>query len=333
MFQEPMMDQVVYFDLPDLEINLTCTFNGGVGSDVIVEWIGPAGEELSDNSTVTETEAGIFVSNLTLTNVTTDSSGDYLCTGRYNNSLCGDANITGNANGNASLLVIPSYMPSVTGQTESPFIVEVGRDVDLYFELSSSLPTTDIQCRGPRGYILVEDSTIDNISTRRVDDYDALRTRIEIIVTSVNYTHGGVYSCFANNTAVGINMEILLIVQPSVDVEHILAKNGDYNITIECLAQSSPKPLYIWKKLDVINNTFIALTTYMENNSFLVLEQIHYDDMGIYLCMVKFNDILAVATATFDVTGMYMYCTILLQSNLSTTITIIGAMLRYVLIK
>ena len=275
----PLVDQM-HCESPDLEVSFTCSIlNGGVDSLLEIVWSGPV--DLPE-TTVTESSDGVFTSNLTLTNVTTAFSGIYQCTGRYNNSLC-----TANISSNASLAVIAP--PIISNQTRSPFRVDNGETVILYYEFSSLPSHTTVECSGPDG-VVFEEIRMDNNTLQTI--------RIDIEINSVNYTYGGEYSCYANNSAGDIIATTLLLVQPVVKPQEILAKNGD-NVTLMCLVQSFPEPSYVWEMFrdsnvsDTFPDEFGFVSGSGENmmatHRFLNFKPVQYDNAGIYRCMVDIN--------------------------------------------
>lgn len=279
ILEVPLMNQT-HLERPDLEVTFTCSINGGVGSSVEIIWSGPV--DLPEPTTA-ESSDGVFTSNLTVTNVTAAFTGIYQCTGRYNNSLC-----TANVSSNASLAVIAP--PTITDQTESLSIVDSGENVTFYYEFSSLPSHTDVNCIGPNG-VVFEEIRMDNNTQQSI--------RIDIKINSVNYTHGEEYSCTANNSAGDITATTLLLVQPVVEPEEALAKNGD-NVTFMCLVQSFPEPLYVWEMLrdgnnnsDAFPNEFRFVSVSGENmmatHPFLDFEPVEYGDAGVYRCMVNIN--------------------------------------------
>ena len=277
---------MAYVEAPDLEVTLTCTVRGGPSNGVVIKWGGPAAVTLSDPVTV-EIRDGVFMSNLTLTNVTTAFAGLYNCTAAYDNSLC-----TKNVSFNVSLVVIGE--PTITNQTRSPVKVNSGMNVSLYFEFSALPSHTAVQCSGPDGAI----ETNMGITLARKDNDTAFQIRLDISIDSVNYTHGGQYFCTANNSAGDITATTLLLVRPVVEPREVLAKSGD-NVTLMCLAQSSPEPSYVWEMLrdssdnDTIPDVFGFVSGSGENmmatHPFLDFEPVRYGDEGVYRCVVDIN--------------------------------------------
>lgn len=287
MFEEPLMGETVHVETPDLEVSFACTVNSGDGSEIDIAWSGPAA--LPEPTTV-EIDNGIFRSNLTLTGVTTAFTGLYFCTARYNNSLC-----TGNISSNVSLVVLTMEPPAIVGQTESPLKVVSGVSVNLYFEFSSPPSHTNVLCSGPDGAINMSAS---GVTLVRTNNDTVSQIRLDVNIASVHYTHGGQYSCTANNSAGNITSSTLLLVRPIVLPQEVLAKNGD-NVTLMCLAQSFPEPSYLWEKLrnsgdnGIIPDMFGYLTGSGENmmvtHPFLDFEPVHYEDAGVYRCVVNIN--------------------------------------------
>ena len=288
------MDQL-HLESPDLEVSFICSVNGGVNSSVEIVWSGPEQVALPE-PTVTETSDGVFTSNLTLINVTSAFSGIYSCTARYNNSLCTTVDSS-----TASLVVIGQ--PTIIDQTVSPSKVDNGETVILYYEFDSLPSHTNISCSGPDGVIFQE---------IRMDNDTSQLIRIDINISSVNYTHGGEYSCTANNSAGDITATTLLLVRPVVEPQEVLAMNGD-RVTLMCLAQSFPEPSYFWEIFrdsndsDAFPDEFGFVSGSGENmiatHPFLDFEPIQYGDAGVYRCMVNFNGICMLSSDGVLVAG------------------------------
>ena len=286
-FEEPLMGQMVFVETPNLKVIFTCTVNGGAGNTVEIEWSGSVVVLL--NYTTNEVRDGVFMSNLTLTNVTTLFTGTYFCTAKYKNSLC-----TKNITSNASLVIVSP--PTIKNQTELTLTVDSEVNVSIYFEFSSLPSRTDVQCSGPIGVVNRNDASDSGINLERVDNYSALQIRLRFTIASVNYTHGGIYSCIANNTAGEVEATTLLLVRPVVEPPEVLARNGDM-VTLMCLAQSFPEPSYVWERLrdssdsDTISDVFGYVSGSGENmmatHPFLDFETVRYGDEGVYRCMVN----------------------------------------------
>lgn len=287
IFEEQLMGRMVFVETPNLEVSFTCTVNGGANSTIEIDWSGPVA--LPDPTTMEVTD-GIFTSTLTLTNVTTAFSGVYHCTARYNNSMC-----TESITSNASLVVVGP--PTLFNQTESPFRVDSGANINIRFEFSSPPSQTDVMCSGPDGVIEMNTASL-GLSFGRMDNEATCQTVVDINITSVNYTHGGLYSCTANNSAGDITASTLLLVRPVVEPLEVLSKNGD-NVTLMCLAQSFPEPSYVWEMLrdsndtDTIPDVFGFVSGSGENmmatHPFLDFEPVRYGDAGVYRCVVNIN--------------------------------------------
>ena len=268
-----------HLESPGLEVSFTCSINGGIGSSVEIVWSGPV--DLPE-PTIIESSDGVFTSNLTLSNVTATFTGIYQCTGRYNNSLC-----FADVSSNASLVVIAP--PTIIDQTELPSKVDSGETATLYFMFLSLPSHTDVNCVGPDG-VVFEEIRMDNNTQQSI--------RIDIKVSSVNFTHGGEYLCTANNSAGDVTATTLLLVRPVVEPNKVLAKNGD-NITLMCLVQSFPEPSYVWEMFRDSNDSdtfpdefgFVSGSgeNMMATHPFLDFEPVGYGDAGVYRCMVNIN--------------------------------------------
>ena len=155
---------------------------------------------------------------------------------------------------------------------------------------------THVQCSGSEGAI--ETNVRTGISLVRIDNDTAFQIRVDISIVSVDYSHGGLYSCTANNSADEVTAKTLLLVRPIVEPQQVLAKNGD-NVTLMCLAQSYPEPSYVWEMLKDSNNNdtipdvfgFVSGSgeNMMATHPFLDFEPVQYGDAGVYRCVVNIN--------------------------------------------
>lgn len=292
----------MYIESPGLEIVLTCSLKGGAGKLDIV-WSGPA-VQLQPGTV--RTENGTFVSNLTLTNATMFFSGVYQCTAGYENSLC-----IANVLSNVRLDVIA--LPSIVDTTQSPLIVERGVNISLLFVFAAHPSFTNIHCRGPNGDI---ENNTSRISLTRSDNFSTFQLRLVINISTINHTHGGVYSCTAENRAGGISALILLLVRPIVGPEITLARQGD-NVTLMCLAQSIPEPSYMWEMISVTDSDGSgSLLDPFESGSgenqivtqsVLEFKPVQYKDNGNYRCVITFNGIWQVSSNEALLAGRYKH--------------------------
>lgn len=299
------MDHLVYNQSPNLVISLTCSVNGGTGNNIMdIEWSGPAVEQ---QPATIQTDLGIFTSNLILTRATMFFSGVYQCTAGYDNSLC-----TANVSSNARLDVIAR--PSIVDQTQSPHIVDKGVNVSLLFDFSAHPSFTSTSCSGPDGDIKMNTSSI---TLTRVDNHTTFQVILVINISIVNYAHGGIYTCVANNSAGDIRAMVLLIVRPIVEPELTLARMGD-NITLMCLAQSFPEPSYLWEMISMTDSggsgSVLDVSNAFESGSSenqivtqptLEFNPIEYGDNGNYRCVITFNGVWQVSSNEALLSGRY----------------------------
>ena len=285
------MDELMLVQSPDLVIVLTCSLNGGAGNVEIV-WSGPV---VQPRPRTIRTDRGTFTSNLILTNATMFFSGVYQCTAGYDNSLC-----IANVSSEVRLDVIAP--PLIVDQTQSPHIVDRGVNLSLLFEFAAHPSFTDVRCSGPNGDIEMNAS---NTSLTRIDNFTAYQVRLVINVSIINYTHGGIYSCAANNSAGDIRATVLLLVRPVVEPELTLARNGDH-VTLMCLAQSFPEPSYTWEMISMTDpGGSGSLLDIFESGSgenkivtqpILEFRPVQYEDNGNYHCILTFNGIWQVSS-------------------------------------
>ena len=294
------MGHMVHIESPDLEITLTCTVYGGVDNAVDITWSGPA---VHSQPALLEINGGNFTSSLTLTNVTMFFSGVYECTARYINNLC-----TSSISSDLRLDVIAP--PSIVYQTQSPYIVDSGINVDLGFRFLAHPSFTDVNCSSPNGEI---NMSTPGIRFTRVNNNDMFQILLSITVFHVVNTHGGNYSCTANNLAGAITGTILLIVRPVVVPQQVFARNGD-NVSLTCVVQSFPEPFFIWEKYvdsndsDSIEDEFSSSFESGENTitaSSLTFDPIQYGNAGVYRCVVSFNATLEASSNGSLLAGDY----------------------------
>ena len=277
------MDELLLIGTPGLEINLTCTVNGGTGSIVDIIWDGPS---TISNPPIIEYSDGVFTSSLILSDATMFNSGNYECTAKYNNDLC-PSNIS---SGVRLDVVAPPY---VIQQTPTPVILERGANIDLEFKFASHPNFTDVQCSGPTSDIT------SSMTVLRVDNDTLFQIRLSISIPPVDFTHGGQYSCTANNTAGNIESSVLILIVPIAEPEQVLTRNGN-TATLLCLAQSLPELTYTWEMSSMLgtglgNGSVSNLYTTFEEGSggslamqpILDFTPVQYEDGGYYRCVVN----------------------------------------------
>ena len=244
-------------------------------------WSGPT-PALGTQPDVNETMDGIFTSSLILSNPSMFFSGDYQCTARYINELC-----TTSISSSARLDVIAP--PVVLDHTSSPLILNRASNTRLSVQFEAHPNFTDVHCNGPSGDININTP---RTTVSRIDDNSNFQILINIDIISIDFIHGGVYTCSANNSAGSIEASILLIVIPVVDPQQPLAKDGD-NVTLTCLSQSSPEPSYLWEKridggdsdvFSSILNRSVEITVVTDQS--LNFAPIEYEDEGTYRCVI-----------------------------------------------
>ena len=296
------MGHVVLIETPDLQINFTCTVDGGSGNEVSIVW---SGLGVGTQPILNETDSGIFTSDLILSNATMFFSGVYQCTSRYTNILC-----TTNISSSLRLDVIAP--PSVVSQTQSPYIVNSGINAGLFFEFLTHPSFTNVSCIGPTSTI---NERTPGITFSRLDDDLAFTIWLSITIFSIDFNFGGLYSCTANNSAGEIEATVLLIVRPVIQPQNVLPANGD-NATLVCLVQSFPEPRYIWERSTENGDSEMnrkEVTSVLENgtirisDSLLDFAPVRYEDFGIYRCTVTFSN--ASLNASSDgilLTGNYL---------------------------
>lgn len=288
----------MFIESPDLEIVLTCAFNGGAGI-VNVAWSGPA---VQLQPATVQIDTGTFISNLILTNATMFLSGFYQCTAGYDNSLC-----TSSVSSNVRLDVVAT--PSIAYQMQSPYVVERGENLSLLFVFATHPSFTDIQCSGPNGDINVNTSST---SLVRDDNFTAFQLKLVIHISVVNHTHGGIYSCCANNSAGDIHATVTVVVRPVAEPEITLARKGD-SVILMCLAQSFPSPSYMWEIISQNDSSgsgslLDALEPGSGENQMVTLpilefNPVQYEDNGNYRCVITFNGIWQVSSNEISLAG------------------------------
>jgi hypothetical protein len=243
-----------FVESPGLEVSLTCSINGGIGSSVEIVWSGPV--DLPE-PTMTESSDGIFTSNLTLTNVTSTFTGIYQCTGRYNNSLC----FTG-VSSNASLVVIAP--PIIIDQTTLDSNIDLAslNDIVMLMCISSGGPSNTYEWA--KDEIVLDGETSDTLT---------------LIIA--NGSSGGNYTCTVSNAAGSDSASTTLYVLPFIVApleEQILTVVGSF-VRITCEAGGFPTPDISWVQV----NTDMTIT--QVSNSSLLEFIVDFRNAGVYRCV------------------------------------------------
>ena len=99
--------------------------------------------------------------------------------------------------------------------------------------------------------------------------------------------HGGnVYDCVAINSQGSFGSSVMLLVAPAFTQQPV--SQGDLevgdNVTLTCIAESHPPPVYQWEQFNETSQSFMALTG--ETSTTLQLTSLSVSDFGMYRCKV-----------------------------------------------
>ena len=104
--------------------------------------------------------------------------------------------------------------------------------------------------------------------------------------------HGGnVYDCVAINSQGSFGISVMLLVAPAFTQQPVSQADlqvGD-NVTLSCIAESHPPPVYQWEKFDESSQSFMELTG--ETSTTLQLTNLSVSNFGKYRCKAIVSEI------------------------------------------
>ena len=116
--------------------------------------------------------------------------------------------------------------------------------------------------------------------------------------------HGGnVYDCVAINSQGSFGTSVMLLVAPAFTQQPVSQGGlevGD-NVSLTCIAESHPPPVYQWEKFNETSQSFMELTG--ETSTTLQLTSLSVSDFGMYRCKVtvtEFNMVILSNTAVIS---------------------------------
>ena len=124
-----------------------------------------------------------------------------------------------------------------------------------------------------------------------------------LTISSINATqNGGGYICVVVNEAGGAFDSIAtLYVSPEIIAQpQSIQTTFGKTVTLTCLADSFPPPIYTWKKLNTTIEKFEIFPG--PDSSMLTFTSINLDDIGVYRCIVmtKKNETAISSNATIS---------------------------------
>ena len=196
------------------DVTMTCHVTGNPPPDQVT-WSKSQGSLPNSRNIVSQ-------GTLTILNLTTDDSGSYLCTAR---------NIWGTTSSSVQLRVYAS----LEFVNKPPSSVMVKADETLTVSCSAS---SDLQ---PKISWLFN-------GVPSLPQGAAIEISNDLIVLSVNYTHGGTYTCSASNSLSSIHANVIVYVKYpetcSVVKKDISGVSGDYVIDPDGVQDENPFTVY-----------------------------------------------------------------------------------------
>ena len=104
--------------------------------------------------------------------------------------------------------------------------------------------------------------------------------------------HGGnVYDCVAINSQGSFGTSVMLLVAPAFTQQPV--NQGDFevgdNVTLTCIAESHPPPVYQWEQFNDTSQSFMELTG--ETSTTLQLTNLSLSNFGKYRCKAIVSEI------------------------------------------
>ncbi len=221
-------------------------------------WNGPTIPLFSSSEMFTDD--GHVISNLTL-NITDESyEGMYYCIGSYPNC-------------NASVISEPAFLvilvPPTILQMPTSIVVTAHHNVSLNCT-ATNIGSLNITWNQPEP------------STESISIADSFKTNI-LLLTEVDVSSGGVYTCTASNEAGSMSAFIFLYITPVIEPNELLTNAGT-NAILMCVIQQIPLGNITWLKL---NNSGYFDIIMDETESVYNFTQVEYGDEGTYICQVN----------------------------------------------
>ena len=121
-----------------------------------------------------------------------------------------------------------------------------------------------------------------------------------LTVKMLNVTHGGIYTCIANNEAGSSSLSAIIFVRPVVMPSVILASNGSKG-TLTCQVQNFPISTLRWEKMN--NNGFYEVLDSQSAEN-ITFAPIKFGTEGIYQCVVSPTGYSDYVSTTAVIVGM-----------------------------
>ena len=136
----------------------------------------------------------------------------------------------------------------------------------------------------------------------------AIETGPTFSITSVNASqNGGEYLCIVVNEAGADVNSTLLYVRPAITVQpQTIQTLANVSVFISCLADSFPRPFYMWEKLNTNTGNYDRVPG--SNSIVLAFTSIDYEDNGVYRCIARTNGIVENATSDNAVINGKSHC-------------------------
>ncbi|XP_075322189.1 sialoadhesin-like [Odontesthes bonariensis] len=268
-------------------LNLTCSVDSFPPSKISWSKLQavtyPEGDTLTDKRNDTGTYLQEERGSFSISNVTAEDSGLYVCTAEYlNNTMTEGINIT----------VIYTRKPQITGNTT----VKEGDVLNLTCSVDSSPPSKISWTK----FQTVTNPEGDTLNDKRNDTATYLQEeRGSFSISNVTAEDSGLYVCTAeylNNTMTeGINITVIYTRKPQI-TGNTTVKEGDV-LNLTCSVDSFPPSKISWTKFQTVTypegNTLTDkrndTTTYLqEERGYFSISNVTTEDSGLYVCTAEY---------------------------------------------
>ena len=294
-------------------VSFNCFIDRGINSTIQVTWHGPgAGTSSFHPQTLVPilTNSGSDSGRDRSTLLVSDIAGDYWCETQYMNAP-GCTEVSQSDMATLFIVTAPTILSEPTplqqnvtmGTTISYDCSFNASDASSRLNFEPELANFSVFWMGPSG--MIENGRFYEILVSQDDKI----VNTTLIISDVDSTVGGNYSCSAENIDGFVNSTVLLYIDPVVEPTNYTVTNND-SLTVTCTVQDFPEPSFTWQKqINGIFQTLDAQTvndgrTLNTSSKNFTFERILFNDQGLYRCVAETVEFGALSSNEVTVTGV-----------------------------